>query len=583
MLLLLLSLLTSGIEYQSSYVVGGDFRDAASDDSLLYVADGRGVRILGQKRFTEAGGCLIPGRNYLVALYSDTLYIGGDRGLCKLTKNLINNSKPKVEWIHDEPMAALAISSDTLFYADIMGNLYLKHIPSNTIMDSFKLTYPPLKIRTFDSKVFLPSDSGGLWIIDLGTSSPKPKHLDIEDSPPVMDLLADGELIYLACAEEGLRACRLKRNSLKVLSAVESPGQLFELAGFGDRLAVAAGTGDFLLYSLADPAEPALIQQEPLKGTAYSLVSGHDACFTLSGSVIVKMKMKSSPAATLGKHYRIQGVGHDVVSKGTIAVLSAGEAGLINFIVRDSIERLGDFDFDDDCRSLFLFTSHVFTLSASNTLHVADIKDPHKPERKSIKKFKSVVTGLDVAGEMILVAEQADGLGSWWRCPCGPIKEQGRLKLPGRTLDVSISEKLAFVSTDFPTTLHLIDWTDSTNLELVNSAEMDRSYERLYLSDDILIGLDREGILDVFNVSRPTRVKKLSELILEGSLEALTIAGEFIYIAAGNKGVHKIDFSKPANPSLVETFDIGYVSGVAVSNGLLFAATPYGLEAFEIQ
>ncbi|MBN2380169.1 hypothetical protein JXM67_10265 [candidate division WOR-3 bacterium] len=581
--LLLLILSSSGLEYSSSFILGGEFRDAALDDSLLYIADGRGIRVLTQDQYRERGFSKIPGRTYLIALYNDTLYAGGDRGLVKLAANQASEDEPGVEYLHRETLVALAISGETLYFADTNRHLYVRDIPYTLTADTFNLSVLPARIIPHGEKVYLACDTNGLWVIDFSSSSPEPKELEIKGDPPVMDVVFGKEIAYLACAEQGLWVAQIKRNSLKVITAIEAPGQIQDLASYGDRLAAAAGTGDFLLFSVENPAEPHLIQEANLKGTVFNLAPGPDMCFLLCESMIGKMNMQSRPGAVVGAYYRRLGEPYDMLSRGEIAFIAGGDMGIFTLRIGDSLEPLAYYNTNTDCRRLYLYGSQVYVLSSSNMLNIVDVKDPSKPERRTSRDFKSTVSGIDAAGEMVLAAEQEHGLGAWWRCPCGPLHEQGRLNLAGRTLDVRILDKIAFVSTASPPALYVIDWSDSTQMQVVASLELQRDYERLYLIDKYLLGLDDEGALAVFNVARPIRIKEPYLLDLVGTPQDLVIDSGRIFIAAGKAGVHQVDFSKPSTPSLVRSYDVGQARGVAFCKGRLLVSTPYAVEAFNFK
>jgi hypothetical protein len=215
-------------------------------------------------------------------------------------------------------------------------------------------------------------------------------------------------------------------------------------------------------------------------------------------------------------------------------------------------------------------------------MYVVEIKDPKRPEKRTFQQFESVTSGVDSEGEMLLAAEHERGVGIWWRCPCGPFKEQGRWQFGGQALDVRIKDKLAFVSAN-PPALYVIDWSDSTNPEQVASLALERDCERLYADEDLLFGLDSSGALTVVNVARPTRPKELAVLELEGSPAALARYEDYMFIAAQDAGVHVVDISKPQSPELVSTLDVGPAMGVAVSGDLLLVSTLYSIEAYRIQ
>ncbi|MBD3285205.1 hypothetical protein GF359_02310 [candidate division WOR-3 bacterium] len=567
------------VELQSSFIIGGDFTDGVVHDSLLYLTDGRGIRVLTYKRFEEKGFSLLPGENHHVQIYKDTLFVGSNRGVRKLPVAKAVDPMPDYEWLNKVTVSAMLVTNDTLLVADRQGTVYLHNLAQGGVIDSFTLGFAPVRMLSAEGRLFLACDTGGLWMIDLQSGSPGAKKVKLENDPPVLDILEYKNLFYLACAEDGLRITRLKRNNMKDVASIETPGQLFRLIIFGDILTAAAGTADFLIFSLDDPQQPVLNQEENVKGTVHNLVSTEGICYLIAESGITRMNILPNSRVTTGLHYATRGVVGDIKTHGKIGVIPIGDEGVMTFSIDEELRYLGYRNFDAKCERMYIFGSHVYTLSSNYVVHITDIKDPSNPKPKGFHDFESLVTGLDVAGEMVLVAEQERGLGCWWRCPCGPLRERGRLNLSGRTWDVRIRKKLAFVSTSNPASIHTVDWSDSTELESIAQLELDRDYEKICLYEDYLYALDNSGALGIFKVSRPTRIKQIGHLELPGSVQGLAVSSSNAYVAAGEGGVYQVDLRDPTKPELLGSFYLGNSIGVALADELILVATPYAIEA----
>ncbi|GAI53270.1 unnamed protein product, partial [marine sediment metagenome] len=181
-----------------------------------------------------------------------------------------------------------------------------------------------------------------------------------------------------------------------------------------------------------------------------------------------RLIITTPPLAGHGLFYRGAGSGYEILSKGGVAVLAAGDAGIRTVGLGDSLSFLGEYSQMSGCRRVYLFGSQVYVLTTSNMMYVVEIKDPKRPQKRTFLQFESAASGVDSEGEMLLAAEHERGVGIWWRCPCGPFKEQGRYSFGGQALDVKIRDKLAFVSAN-PPAMYVIDWSDSTNPEQVAS------------------------------------------------------------------------------------------------------------------
>lgn len=584
MVLALIFLLQAGFEHTSSLLLGGMFQSGAADEDLLYVADGRGVSAFEKKTLTRRGEIMLEGRTSLIVRHESSLFVTSSRGLAKIEVSSFSQENPRVEWLYTEPITALEVCGRKLWFADDKARLYGMDVAGGASSPStpIQLPLPPLRIVGNEARLYLAADTGGLFVLDLEAKALQVKRVAIEGDPAVMDILITPERVYLACAEEGLWVAEPRRNSLKVVKRVEATGEIMSLELFDNRIAAAAGTGDFLLFSIADPDEPVEIQTERFPGMGLNLAKGGEDCFLLTGVGIGHMDLSTKPLAGHGLFYRGSGYGYDILSRGGIGVLAAGDAGIKTVNLGDTLSFLGEYSQMTDCRRVYLFGSQVHAMAAANKMQVVEIKDPKRPQKRSFLQFESAASGVDGEGEMLLAAEHERGVGIWWRCPCGPFKEQGRWDFGGQALDVRIKDKLAFVSAD-PPALYVIDWSDSTNPEEVTSLALERDYERLYADEDLLFGLDSSGALTVVNVARPTRPKELAVLQLEGSPTALVRHEDHLFIAAQDAGVHVVDVSKPQSPELVSTLDVGPAMGVAVSGDLLLVSTLYSIEAYRIR
>ena len=68
-----------------------------------------------------------------------------------------------------------------------------------------------------------------------------------------------------------------------------------------------------------------------------------------------------------------------------------------------------------------------------------------------------------------------------------------------------------------------------------------------------------------------------------GTPHGLSLHGDALYVADGNAGIHHVDVSDPANPSVSETFGTGATFfGVTVAGGYTFAATSAGLKVYDV-
>lgn len=585
-ILLFLSLSTV-LGHSSSLVFGGDFRSAVVDSNNIYVTDGRGLSVFALKDMLRLADYTIDGYSFDIAARGMNFYVASTRGIALLKLGPDGKLEDSLSWLKKTKITALAISGDTLWFSDTTGYLFGQDLVSGKPIPDTPIEVKTLPVRIVPSgtKIYLAADSAGLFVIDLEAGKPEAIKLNLEGEPSVSDILLRNNLLYLAAGDDGLWVAEPRRSSAHVITKVGTDGQITRLASYRDLIAAASGTNDLSIFSAADPKKPVLVQEEGMHGLGIGLALHDSLAILLTGTGFGKVDLSVKPNALQGIFYKRGGTGYDILAKGDVGILATGESGIRTIgIGGDSLYFQGSFADVTDTRKVYLFGSQVYTITATNLMQVVEVKNPSRPERRTFLQFESMLHGLDTEGEMVLTAEDTRGVGSFWRCPCGPLKEQGRLSIEGRALDIKIAPqtRLAFVSVSTGA-LDVVSWKDSTNLEVAGTLPLSRDYEKLYLDGDMLFGLDYSGALVLINVSRPTRPKEIAGLELKGTPSSLVRAGDTLFVAAGESGVYVVDISDLSSPQVVETIDIDGARGIAVSGERLLVLTPYAVEAYDLK
>lgn len=177
-----------------------------------------------------------------------------------------------------------------------------------------------------------------------------------------------------------------------------------------------------------------------------------------------------------------------------------------------------------------------------------------------------------LSNELILDAAGEKGLRVLWICPCGPLKEKG--KLEGiKAVDVAVKDSIVYVADpdsglwvvalrkegETPVTLSLYPGTVSPRSLLVEQ-------DRLYVADSI-------GALAVLDISNPKEPGQFSFTMLGSRPYGLALSGSTLYLACGEKGVLKVDVSDPHSPRILGYIDTpGKALSVAASEAYLGVA-----------
>jgi hypothetical protein len=85
----------------------------------------------------------------------------------------------------------------------------------------------------------------------------------------------------------------------------------------------------------------------------------------------------------------------------------------------------------------------------------------------------------------------------------------------------------------------------------------------------------------IFDVSDPTTPVEVAAVRPRGA-EDVIVDGAVAYLAAQYAGLAILDVSDPAAPTLIGELDIGYASGLALSNGRLYVSTHVGLKVIDV-
>lgn len=585
MSVLLLLPLLGNVEYETGLVVGGEFSSSVMDGEAIYMADGRGFTAFRLSDMLRLSDRLLPGRNHTIVRYDGTFYVAGSRGITALTLDPADKQVTDAATIFDEAVSAMSLDGDTLWFADDSLRLYGIDLSSGAQIEPspVMLAAPPARIVPSGATLYLASDTAGLYAVDFSQKKVECVKLSVDGDPAVLDVFPANNIIYLAAGDEGLWVVEPKRNSAKVVAKVEAKGEIRRLDAYKDRLAAAAGTADLLIFSIAEPRKPLLSQEMDMYGLATSLALKDSLLLVMTTQGFGKVDLSIGPPFLNGIFYKSVGDGYELLCVGDIAVAAVGQGGIRTINIGDTLAYLGAYKDIADARNLYLFGTQVYAVTATNLLKIVDIKDPSRPERRSFIQYESMLSGLDAEGEIVLTAEDTRGVGSYWRCPCGPFKELGRLGIEGHALDVKIipDTRLVLVSGS-GNKIYTVSWKDSTKLETVSSADLSRTYDRLYLEGNLLVGLDKKGGLGLINASRPSKLKEEAALELDGTPSALAIKGDTLYVAAGKEGVYVLDISDRAKPRIISRIDVYGARGVGLTGQRLLVSTPYAVELYSI-
>ncbi|MDX2472130.1 MAG: hypothetical protein QNL91_00320, partial [Candidatus Krumholzibacteria bacterium] len=161
----------------------------------------------------------------------------------------------------------------------------------------------------------------------------------------------------------------------------------------------------------------------------------------------------------------------------------------------------------------------------------------------------------------------------------------GTINTPGYSYEVRVAGDLAYVA-DHTGGLRIIDISDITNPVEIGSYVPGFTALGLAVQGHLaFVGFGTSGgvhIVDVSNPALPTLVAALTTNT--GDARTVDVAGDHLYVAAGNVGMVVFDISTPTSPVEVGKVSVnGSVNAVAVQgNRLVFSADGLGLVVCDV-
>ncbi len=334
------------------------------------------------------------------------------------------------------------------------------------------------------------------------------------------------------------------------------------LATSGTYAYVAAGSGGFKVYNIANPASPAIVASiENLEYCESVVISGPYAYIaanttsTYEGkSFIYDISTPSSP-----------------VYKSTIL----GYGGYHQYMnVRSGYAYICDYN---------------------TGLQVINVSDPTKPVNVVAIPSGYRTASIIFDGNYGYVAVGDSGLQVYnLTNPAAPTLA-GKIATTGRAAFLSYGAVTVsgspvghiFVSNRVISGLSALNVSTPATPSLssflgANQAAMGTAYTPFYSNGKVYVAYGTAG-LRIVDVSNPSGATLLSTIALGGDSRAVAVSGTTAYVAARDSGVYVVDAANPASPVKLATIKTPRARGIAVNGNYLYvAASDSGLGIINI-
>jgi hypothetical protein len=257
---------------------------------------------------------------------------------------------------------------------------------------------------------------------------------------------------------------------------------------------------------------------------------------------------------------------------GTRAYLAAGKTlTLFDLSSPAAPRREGQFEFADKIWGFSVAGSLVYVANDLEGLAILDISNPAQPRLRGWLKTRGQAKAVVVMGAKALVVDHMDGLALVdVSNPSKPVAA-GSLFLDGYARDVALEGSVAY-AVDSPTGFYVVDLAKPGPLDFAASLQS-ASGQTIAVAGPIVCVPGRGG-LQVFDVSNPAAPVLASTFKTPGTPLRVALRGKRAYVADGREGLQVVDLSDPAKPAIVGTYKTtSPARDVAVGEGLVLLVT----------
>ncbi len=354
----------------------------------------------------------------------------------------------------------------------------------------------------------------------------------------VKDIAMSGLYAYVADNDGGFQVIDLSNPATpRVSGFYDTPGQARGVAVLGGRAYVADGSSLHVI-DVTNPGALTLVSAIDVQGTATEVTvtagpGGVFAYVTASGSGLKIVDVSNPALPQLRGSQLIDGAATNVAILNNRAYVS-GYSGnnavtIIDVVNPDSPAVLGYYS---GAWTNCLTVANGFVYYADSFLHILDATNPQNIFSKGYYDMGiSDSRKIAVVGTLAYIAGGQGGFKILnVSIPSSPVLQTSVVTTPGSALEVVGAGSLAYAAG----------------------------------------GYDGLQIIDISNPAVPVRRGSVS-LGTFVSATGVALGGGRAFVAAGSAGVKVIDVNNPSAPQLLGTYPAYFATGVAYSDGLVFA------------
>ena len=453
-------------------------------------------------------------------------------------------------WSHGQPYAV--VSKNEIAY--LGEGSYLQLINISNAMNPFLISelYLARKVRCifvegnyayvgvgFDYDIGYVPD-GGLWVVDISDPLSPQSIYFYHTATPVSAVLINGTSLFLA--ERGIFhvlnvANRTNPEHVATFSLGSSTSLPLQIAIQNELIAVAHGYGGLKFY-------------DGTNLTNIQFVTNYSSDF--AGGIALR---------------------------GNIAFYGDGYSGFksLNISNLSDISLINSTDPDYPCYSVFLKDDFAFT--SGNRGQAFDISDPANITKIQNYLYSSFhledsLVSVDFYQNLLLIP---NWLGLTILNIAAPTNPEvvSLLNGAGHCNSIAVRGDLAYVDQYF-NGISVINVYDPNDFRKVGS--YGSMFNQMEIFGNFIFGVGSSGSLSVLNITDPQNPKRLDGIsTASGTAYALSIDGDYAYLACRSSGLRIVDIDHPSNLAYIGEYDLDldWQCDVACASGIVYLLDGY--------
>jgi len=392
-----------------------------------------------------------------------------------------------------------------------------------------------------------------------------------------------------------------------IVGCVDTPGKSRAIAVSGDYVYYVKNdfTSSFIVIDVSNPANPTLVGSldTPSFYVSAVAVSGNYAYVANEDSGLLVIDIHDPAKPAIVSEAKTCDLARSVALSGDYAYVAGTCYGIQVVDVSDPENPtiIGAIHTPFDARRIAVSGDYAYTVSGDFSLQITDVSHLDNPALVgAFDKWESSFLSVAVSGNYAYMAEDeeypnVEGPHSDVKVvdvgnPANPVLV-GSIDMPDSwAVAVSVSGNYAYVAYDH-TGFFVIDVSDPANPIQMGAAQLPYNVNGMAVSGNYAYVVDgtrtsRYGggiyalhVIDVSNPSDPVLAGTLA--MPESWAMAVSVTGNFAYVADFIHGVRVVDISNPANPAIIGAVDLQTAWNLKVINNYLYV-TGMGIHGVKI-